>query len=92
MDSVTSGSKNSSSLPVLRGTLSGKIISWLGVVADLCHWKAPRVSWLPELGELIHLYGWLRLLTELIHLYGWLRLLTCITWPPKMVFFSCEPA
>ena len=33
MDSVTSGSKNGSSLPVLRGTLSGKILSWLGVVA-----------------------------------------------------------
>ena len=28
MDSVTSGSENGSSLPLLRGTLSGKILSW----------------------------------------------------------------
>ena len=33
MDSVTSGSKNGSSLPVLRGTLSGKILRWLGIVS-----------------------------------------------------------
>ena len=29
MDSVTSGSKNGSSLPVLRGTLSGQVLRWL---------------------------------------------------------------
>ena len=28
MDSVTSGSKNGSCLPVLRGTLSGQILRW----------------------------------------------------------------
>ena len=28
MDSVTSGSKNGSCLPVLRGTLSGQILHW----------------------------------------------------------------
>ena len=41
MDSVTSGSKNSSSLPVLRGTLSGQILRWLGVVAR----TGSRSSW-----------------------------------------------
>ena len=34
MDSVKGGSKNGSSLPVLRGAMSGKIIYWLGVVVD----------------------------------------------------------
>ena len=79
MDSVKSGRKNGSSLPVLRGTLPGAIINWLGVVADLCHWEASLVSWMQELGEIINLYGWV-------------RLLTCITWAKKMVFFSCELA
>ena len=34
VDSVKGGSKNGSSLPVLRGTMPGKIINWLGVVVD----------------------------------------------------------
>ena len=34
VDFVKGGSKNGSSLPVLRGTMPGKIINWLGVVVD----------------------------------------------------------
>ena len=34
---VTGGSKNSSSLLVLRGTMPGKIINWLGAIVDSAH-------------------------------------------------------
>ena len=35
MDSAKGGSKNSSALLGLRGPTPGKIMNWLGVVADL---------------------------------------------------------
>ena len=60
VDSVKSGSKNGSSLPVLRGTMPGQIINWLGVVADLCHWEASLVScWAME--EMSCAVGWRRM-------------------------------
>ena len=42
VDSATSGSKNGSSLLVPRGTLSGKILRWLAVVAR----TGGRSSWM----------------------------------------------
>ena len=44
VDSVKGGSKNGSSLPVLRGTMSGKIINWLGVVGILYRTEKWRFS------------------------------------------------
>ena len=45
MDSVTGGSKNCFSLLVLRGTMRGKIMKWLGVIEE----SARNVTWVTTL-------------------------------------------
>ena len=76
VDSVKSGSKNGSSLPVLRGTMPGQIINWRGVVADLCHWEASLVScWAME--EMSCAVGWRRM-------HGRLTSAKPFLWDPSM--------